>query len=299
MEAKGPLAGKRIVITRAAGQSEGLRIMLRTAGAQVIELPCVEFREVSDADPLDQVIRSLNQFDWLFFTSQNAVRFFARRMRTLNLAPAPPGSRHHRVAAIGPATAEAAANEGFSVDFVPPAGTGRTFAANFKDCVRSVAGMEARNPAVEFVQGLAGMKILVPRSDLALRERAAADWMEVLEEAGAKVTPVVAYRTSMPESLAGPAMNGILQNGADCFIFASPSAFQNFAKAIDSEALRQFGTKSAFAAIGPTTAAAIRVSGLPCAIEATESNSNALIDAIAEYFRRSTRSANSQGAKYA
>jgi uroporphyrinogen-III synthase len=299
VEAKGQLAGKRIVVTRATGQGEDLGARLRIAGARVIELPCVEFRELEDTATLDQALRSLDEFDWLFFTSQNAVRHFARRMRVLNLLPASSAPRHYRVAAIGPATAEAAANEGFSVDFVPPAGTGRTFAANFKDCVRSVAGMEPKNPAAEFVRGVTGMKILVPRSDLALRERGAADWMEVLKEAGARVTSVVAYRTCMPESLAGSAMNDILQSGADCFIFASPSAFENFAKASGADALRLFATKSVFAAIGPTTAAAIRSSGLPCAIEAAGPNPSTLMEAIVEYFRSSTRSANSQGAKYA
>lgn len=296
MEVK-PLAGKRIVVTRAVGQSEGLGAMLRTAGARVIESPCVEFRQVDDSAALDQAIRSLNEFDWLFFTSQNAVRFFAGRMRALDLAPA--SSRRYHVAAIGPATAEVAAKEGFSVDFMPPAGTGRTFAANFKDCVRSVAGMETKNPAVEFVRGTAGMKILVPRSDLALRERAAADWIDVLKEAGAHVTMVVAYCTRMPETLAGSAMNDILQNGADCLIFASPSAFENFARSAGADALGVFGTKSVFAAIGPTTAAAIRSSGFPCAIEAKEPSPGALVDAITEYFRDATRSSNSQGAKYA
>ncbi|MFZ0213000.1 MAG: uroporphyrinogen-III synthase [Candidatus Acidiferrales bacterium] len=291
--------GKRIVITRAAGQGEGLRAELRNAGARVIELACVEFRELKDTTDLDHAIRSLGEFAWILFTSQNAVRFFARRMRALGLLPAQTAHLHFHVAAIGPATAEAAANEGFSVDFVPPAGTGRTFAGNFKDCVRSVAGMEMKNPLVNFARDAAGMKILVPRSDLSLRDHGAADWTEVLEEAGARVAPVVAYRTCVPESLAGPAMDDILRDGADCFIFASPSAFENFAKAVGADALRRFSASSVFAAIGPTTAAAIRSGGFTCAIEATEPNASTLVEAIGKYFQGSVRSASSQGASYA
>lgn len=304
MEPSKTLTGKRVVITRAAGQGEGLRSQLaKVCGAEVIELPCVEFREPEDAALLDAAIRALGEFSWLIFTSQNAVRYFARRCRTLGVEFQKLAGPRPLVAAIGPATAEAASTEGFPASFVPPAGTGRNFAAVFRGCVRSVAGLESKDPVAKFVHGTAGKRLLVPRSDVALRDRGAADWTEVLREAGADVTDVVAYRTCMPESLAGPQLDEIRRNGADCFVFASPSAFENFAKSFGIDGVRRLGASSVFAAIGPTTAAAIRAAGVACAIEAAQPDAESVAAAICEHFNgisRAPRSAgHDEGAKHA
>ena len=106
------LSGKRIVITRSPGQGEDLRAELsRNAGAHVIELPCVEFRELEETSELDRVIGRLGEFAWLLFTSQNAAKFFARRARALGFDFARLPEPRPRVAAIGPATAEAAKSE--------------------------------------------------------------------------------------------------------------------------------------------------------------------------------------------
>lgn len=109
MSPENVLSGRRIVITRAPGQGEDLRAELsRRAGAQVIELPCVEFREMEETSELDRAIGRLGEFAWLFFTSQNAAKFFARRARALGFDFAQLPEPRPRIAAIGPATAEAA-----------------------------------------------------------------------------------------------------------------------------------------------------------------------------------------------
>ncbi len=302
------LTAKRIVITRAPGQNESLRAELEKAfgaSARIIELPCVEFREPENTAALDSAIRSISDFAWILFTSQNAARYFARRMRTLGTQPGQTGKPHPRIAAIGPATAEATSAEGFPVDFVPSPGTGRSFAGSFKDSVRSVAGMEVKNPTAGFLRGVAGMKILVPRSDLVLRDRGATDWTEVLREAGAEVTAVAAYQTCAPRALAGPQLAEIVRDGADCVIFASPSAFENFARATGADNLKRLVQTSVFAAIGPTTAMAIRSAGVACAIESTEPDSRLLAEAVASYLKglgdRTAAATNSpsEGAKFA
>lgn len=278
----------RVVITRPPGQNESLRAELKNAlgaNARIIELPCIEFREPEDTAALDNAIRSMSNFAWILFTSQNAARYFARRMRTLGAHPGKLGQAKPRIAAIGPATAEATAAEGFSVDFVPAPGTGRSFAGSFKDSVRSVAGMEVKNPTAGFLRGVAGTKILVPRSDLALRDRGAADWTEVLREAGAEVTAVAAYQTCAAKTLEGPQFAEVVRDGADCFIFASPSAFQNFAQAAGADNLRRLSHTGAFAAIGPTTAASIRSAGIEHVIESSQPDSRMLAEAIATHLK--------------
>jgi uroporphyrinogen-III synthase len=282
------LTAKRIVVTRARGRNENLRaelILALGSSVRIIELPCVEFREPENTAALDAAIRSINDFSWILFTSQNAARYFARRMRTLGAQPAQIAKPRTRIAAIGPATAEATSAEGFLVDFVPSPGTGRSFAASFKNSVRSVAGMEIKNPTAGFLRGVAGAKILVPRSDLALRDPGVADWTDVLREAGAEVTAVAAYQTCAPKTLAGPQLAQIIRDGADCFIFASPSAFENFARAAGANSLQRLASSSVFAAIGPTTASAIRAAGIACAVESTEPDAKLFAEAVATYLK--------------
>jgi uroporphyrinogen-III synthase len=68
------LAGKRVVVTRAAEQSESLLTALREQGAIAIALPLVAYAQPDDLRPLDDTIRNLGRYDWVFLTSQNAVR---------------------------------------------------------------------------------------------------------------------------------------------------------------------------------------------------------------------------------
>src|SRR6202022_5135322 len=123
---KKPLAGRRIVVTRAPEQAQDLVERLEQLGAEVLLLPAVSFCEPKDTASLDAALRSLDSFDWLLFTSTNAVRFFAQRRQALGFGPPalqsptplPPGPPGMMIAAVGPATAQAASDAGFRVDRV-------------------------------------------------------------------------------------------------------------------------------------------------------------------------------------
>jgi len=77
------LAGRRIIVTRAPEQSLELARKLEELGAEVLLLPMVRFTGPPQTSELDQAIRVLDEFDWLLFTSANAVRFFLARCREL------------------------------------------------------------------------------------------------------------------------------------------------------------------------------------------------------------------------
>ena len=79
MIAEMPLAGKRIVVTRAIEQARILKERLESLGAVVLLYPAVSFSEPSDTTELDRSIAALDGFDWVLFTSANAVRFFSAR----------------------------------------------------------------------------------------------------------------------------------------------------------------------------------------------------------------------------
>ena len=112
-----PLAGRRVIVTRAASQAAALVDLLASAGAEVLVFPTIEIVDPEDFEPVDEAIRHLDVYSWAIFTSANAVtRFFAR------MALADKDARHlHglRVAAVGPATAAALERNGIRADFVP------------------------------------------------------------------------------------------------------------------------------------------------------------------------------------
>ena len=107
MNAEKPLDGKCVVITRALEQSSELKERLEILGARVLLLPAVSFFGPSDTTQLDRVLASLENFDWVFFTSANAVLFFADRCRKVGRDVR--AGRSPRYAAVGPATASVAA----------------------------------------------------------------------------------------------------------------------------------------------------------------------------------------------
>src|ERR1700682_6234003 len=112
------LAGKRVVVTRAAQQSASLARALQEAGAIPIALPLLAFAAPEDCTGLDAALRQAQGFDWLLLTSQNAVVALQERCAALQI------SLHDifakvRVAAVGPATAAACESAGLKVSYVP------------------------------------------------------------------------------------------------------------------------------------------------------------------------------------
>jgi uroporphyrinogen-III synthase len=259
-----PLEGKRIVVTRAVEQSRDLMARLENMGAIVLLFPAVSFSEPSDTAELDRAIRSLAEYDWILFTSANAVRFFAGRCRKLGVEPGQEGN--YLCAAVGPATASAVAAEGFSVDHVAQEFLGSAL-------VRELSA------------SLAGKKILLPRS-----ERARPDLPNALKAVGAEVTEVVAYHTGGVGVIEPEVMQAIREAQVDVISFFSPSAIENMRGELGEEVLSHLGARAALAAVGPVTAAALRSAGLPVAIEAPLATAESMAAAIANYFSSSADS---------
>ncbi|HVB98623.1 MAG TPA: uroporphyrinogen-III synthase [Candidatus Dormibacteraeota bacterium] len=259
-----PLQGRRIVVTRSARQSAELAARLETLGAQVLLLPLIEFAPPDDTEALDRALIEMASFDWLFLTSGNAVRFLADRARAVSLdlaAKLAGADGRPRVATVGPETATAAREQNWRVDRVSGGRGGL-------DLARELSGE------------LRGCRILLPRS-----QRAMSELPRALVEAGAAPVEVVAYKTLATEI--DPAiLNQIERGEVDALSFASPSAFSALVDGIGLEKLRQMTLAAHIAAMGPTTAAAIRRRGLAVAIEARVPTDAGLAAAIAAHFAR-------------
>lgn len=250
------LEGRRIVVTRAPEQSKELREKLEELGAEVLLLPLVRFLEPENTGELDRAIRSLAKFDWLIFSSANAVKFFLGRCRALGLWP---GSDTPKIAVVGSATRLALENEGPRASLVPE--------------VFSGAGL-----AAELSATIAGKSVLLPRSD-----RAGEELPSLLQSAGAIVTEVVAYRTVGAEGIDREVLQAA-RDHADAVTFFSPSAFREFQNLVGSESLGRWNPRVAFVAVGPVTAEAIRGAGLPVAIEADQATAASLIETLERHF---------------
>jgi uroporphyrinogen-III synthase len=260
-----PLVGKRIVITRAPEQAAELAEALETLGAEVTSLPVVAFAPPEGWYALDDALRKLNGFDAILFLSRNAVRYVFQRCRQLGIKCEALSSSNRLIAAVGPATAAEAKEKGLGVNFVAENHTGEAL-------VRELRGR------------LEGRNVLLPRSD-----RGDARVPSALREAGANVTEVIAYRTVAPEQLDPAILTHIRKADVDAIVFASPSAFVNLSDSIGGDVTRAISERVHFAAIGPTTARAIREAGARVDIEVSDAASigtSGVADAIARYFQQ-------------
>jgi uroporphyrinogen III methyltransferase/synthase len=248
-----PLAGRRVVITRAREQSGALAEKLRRLGADPIELPVIEIRPPADLAPLDQAIARLEAYDWLIFTSRNGVERFVER---LDASGRDWRALRARICAIGPATAEALQTLHLKIDVLPEEYVAEAL----------LAALEPHD--------LAGKRILIPRA-LVARDILP----ETLRERGAQVDLVPAYETVVPGDAAEKARDVFAAGPApDWVAFTSSSTVKNLAKMVGAETLRSVRAAS----IGPVTSATLRELGLEPAAEASEFTVDGLIAAIVE-----------------
>jgi len=257
-QASNALKGKRVVVTRAAEQSEQLVKELKDRGAVPVLLPMVAFAPPDDSAPLDQAIRQLSAYDWVFVTSQNALRALRERCGLLKFN-LPETFSGVKIAAVGPATSEAVENAGLRVAYVASKHTGVALAGELANEVR-------------------GKRVLLPRSD-----RANPELVEELKRLGADVTEVCAYKTIPPEKSDMHAAAKTAE-GADAVLFFSPSAVHHLQELLGNEKFLKLSRRSVFAAIGPVTEEALRRASVERVLVARDTSVTAVVEALGDYF---------------
>lgn len=252
----GGLAGWRVAVTRQADPADRLARLIREAGGEPIVEPLIRIEPPADAAPLARAARAVADYDWIVFTSANAVAAL------VDAAEAGGGEvvgfGRARVAAVGPATAAAAQSAGFAVGAVPAAQVGESVAAAMIE-----AGLRA------------GEAVLWPR---AVGARDAL--LERLKAAGASVDAIDAYRT-IGDAEAGARLADAVRAGrVDALTFTSPSAVRAFV----SGAAAKGGLpehRAVVAVIGPVTAASARRWALKVDVEPAEHTLEAMVAALA------------------
>jgi uroporphyrinogen-III synthase len=247
----GTLAGRRVVVTRRPEQAAGLVRLLEERGAVVLEAPVTAIGVPEDCAPLDAALRRLDAFEWVVFTSANAVTAVRDRLAALDAPPV----LGVRVASVGSATSRAL------LDCFPADAVALEPESEYR-----AAGLLQ---AFEALEGLDGARVLVPASS-----RAREELPKGLRALGAAVTVVVAYATVEAPDLRG-AVDRCFEEGFDAVTFAAPSAAQAFAAAAGDRAR---GLPAAV--IGPTTEAAARSAGFSVLAVASPSTAEGLVAAL-------------------
>lgn len=258
-----PLFGRRVLVTRPREQAPELVDRLTALGAEAIVAPMIRIVPPDDPAPLQRAAAGADVFDWIVFTSVNAVDAFMQAFLD--------GSRDLRalkgpgLCVVGTATAGRLATYGLKADLVPD---------EFR--AEAVAAALARSGSLD------GMRVLLPRSDIG-REVI----VEQLRAAGALVTDVIAYRTVLDETQrdGDPDVYGMLLEGRiDVVTFTSASAVRNFARIYDTDAAVDLLQRTTVATIGPVTAEAARQLGITVTVQPASYTIPGLVDAIAAHF---------------
>lgn len=258
------LAGKRVVVTRPQAATEGgdaegadgdFAAQLRHLGAEPIVVPAIQLVPSQELSALYQALDHFDTYDWIVFTSSNAVAFFWSQVE---------GRKHKlqwheiKIAAVGSATQRALQAHGLHVDAMP----------------EKFLGTEI----VAALGNVAGKRILLPRSGQGGRELPAS-----LREQGARVDDIALY-APMPAAI-DEAARATLARGVDVVTFASGSAVRALVDALRDDArFAEFWSKVVVACIGPTTADVARSIGLPVHVVATEHSASGLAAALVAYY---------------
>jgi uroporphyrinogen III methyltransferase / synthase len=257
-----PLFGKRIVVTRSSEQAGELLEMLEDLGAEAIPAPTVRILPPEDSNSLEAACVEAGTYDWIVFTSTNAVDSFMKCLMAVSDVRELKGVR---ICTVGSQTASRLAKYGIRVDLTPE---------EFRT--------EALADAMSAQAAIENARVLLPRSDIA-RELLA----EELRAAGANVVEVVAYRTV----LASGEREGdhdvyrmLLDGQIDAVTFTSASTVRNFVEILGHDQAIDLLRNTVVASIGPVTAEAAQQLNIATVVMPERYTIPDLVQALVDHF---------------
>jgi uroporphyrinogen-III synthase len=210
-----PLSGKRILITRPAGQAERLAQLVREAGGEPLCIPAIEILPLEDAAPFHALARRLESFGLAIFVSRNAVR---RALELLGGRAWPAGLR---VATVGQGSKEELQQRGFAQVIAPAAQSDSEALLAMPE----LAAMRGRS--VVIFRGDTGRQLLG----------------EELERRGASVEYAACYRRVRP---AGGDLAAAWQRGVDAVTLSSTEGLQNLIEMLGAGATAKLAATALF-----------------------------------------------------
>jgi uroporphyrinogen III methyltransferase/synthase len=252
-----PLWGKRIVVTRSRAQASQLVDKILDLGGEAIEFPSIEIKKETNLKSLHNALANVNRYDWLVFTSVNAVDIFFEELiangydiRDL---------KGIKLAAIGPATQDRLTQRGLKVEVVP-----EEYRA--EGIISDLLAMSEP-----------GQWVLLPRA-----RGARTILPEELKKAGLHVNEIYLYEAVTSLSVSNQTLEKIKQGYMDYLTFTSSSTVHNFVKIVGKENISRINKNTKVACIGPITADTAQEYGFTVDIRAQKYTIQGLIDAILE-----------------
>lgn len=261
---KRPLFGKRMVVTRTREQASELVALLEENGADCLEFPTLHMEPVEDYEVLDNSLNNLSRYQWIIFTSINAITWFF--MKLIEKSMDARDLAGPKIAVIGRATADKLLTYGISADLIPEKFTGEGLAESLID------------------SGVKGSEILLPR---ALKAREILP--EMLTRAGAKVTVAPVYRNSPPRQRKEELRQLLENREIELVTFTSSSTVHNFITMLDptgNEELQALMKPVTIAVIGPITAKSVQKYGLDIDIQPKQYTIIDMVRAIVNHYRQ-------------
>ena len=253
------VTGQRVLITRAAEDCAGWASRLRDAGAVPLMLPCIECRPIRDPIAEARLAAALPKTDWLVLTSRRGAEGLQTLIAAIQWSPSDlQAMANVLIAAVGPATASAAASLPGRVELVAPSGTAKSLA-------RELAARIATPPEN-------GAQSVRPKCLIAVAENAGSALEETLKQAGGECVRINVYRTA--PSAPQPRKQALSELGADKILLASPSAVTGLVNRLEFDASAEILT------IGPATSQAVRAAGLTVTAEAPRPSLEGLLEAM-------------------
>lgn len=234
-----PLKGKRILVTRPAEEGGDLTQRLESLGATCVHLPTIAIypRKIK-RQQMNSILKKLPRYDWILFTSRHGVE--ALEGLAQRLKKRLPKLIRGKICAIGPRTREALEASGLRAALVPEIFSTEGIRQAFKEIL------------------IRGKKILIPRSNLAVRD----ELSRFLRQRGAVVEELVMYETAWVKQ--PPQRLKTALKNLDAATFTSASTVRGFLASLAGAKLEvQRALNGAqVVAIGPATAQALRESGI-------------------------------------
>ena len=245
----------KVLITRTREQSAPFAESLRAAGFEPRFFPVIRICPMEDLSALETAIARVREYDWVIFSSVNAVNVFFNVVGAQHVAPL----HFNKIAAIGSKTASTLKSRGVNVDFVPEKYVGESLLAGLGD--------------------LCGKWILLPRAKVA-REIVPRE----IAKAGGIVHEIAIYETVQAE-IDEEGLSA-LREGVDAVTFTSPSTVKNFLALTQAAGLDplHLPKNPLFACIGPVTEKAARKAGFSPIVVAEEYTTDGLIDVLRKNF---------------
>ena len=204
----GPLQGKRILVTRPAGQAAGLASEIAARGGEAACFPLIDIARPESWQAADDAIARLEAFALVIFVSPNAVAFGLGRL--LSLRPWP---ENLAAGAVGPGTARLLADAGIDEVVVPQ----ERYDSEALLALEPLCAERVAVRAVLILRGDGGRELLA----------------DTLRARGASVECVTCYRRTAPRD--GAFVVSLLRSDArDAVTLASSEGLRNFMQLLDT-----------------------------------------------------------------